>query len=60
MTTPTDPARVIAEARRQFEKEQFDLAVAAEVRLIRTTHQRSFWQRLLDKLPFTIEVRKKP
>lgn len=52
-----DPVRIILAAREQFRKELFDDAVKQEVERLRRQENRSLWQRLLDKLPFTITWR---
>lgn len=54
-----DPARILSAAREQFRKELFDDAVKREVELLRRQENRSLWQRLLGKLPFTITWRNK-
>lgn len=54
-----DYARVVRAARREFHKELFDDAVAREVTKLREQRGRSLWQRLLDKLPFTIQWKPK-
>ena len=58
MTLSTRQAEIIEAARRQVAQEIFDAHVAREVE--RLKQHRGLWQRLLDKLPFTIQVRRKP
>lgn len=51
---PKEYHDVVQEARRQFHAELFAERVREEVDLMRKQAGRSLWQRLLDKLPFTI------
>lgn len=47
------------ELRRELFGELFDAAVEAERARLRAQSNQSLWQRLLDKLPFTITIRRK-
>lgn len=47
-------AQVIEQARREFADELYREAVTQEVKRLRAEHNKSLWQRLIDKLPFTI------
>lgn len=53
-----DPKRILHAAQREFQRELFNRRVQEEVERLRTRHDRSLWQRLLDKLPFTITWKK--
>jgi hypothetical protein len=53
----TEVDAVLLAAVEQVARENFDAAVAAKVTELRT--RKSLWQRLLDKLPFTITIRRK-
>ena len=56
MTPDEQPtAQIVAQARREFLAELQGEAVAKEVARLRTQHNKSLWQRLIDKLPFTIQ-----
>lgn len=47
-------------ARKQYEQGLFDKLVRPRVESLRQAAQhKSLWQRLLDKLPFTITIRRK-
>lgn len=54
-----DPQEVIRCAERRFAKELFDAAVKRQVEALRARKNQSLWQRLIDKLPFTITRRAK-
>jgi hypothetical protein len=45
------------EANALIEKEQYDAEVERRANEIRAKYSRSLWQRLIDKLPFTIQRR---
>lgn len=51
------PDQIKEEARRCFERELLDDAVQEELKRLRSQHNQSLWQRLLDKLPFTLTRR---
>lgn len=47
-------AQAALEARALLDAEAWDEAVQAELKRLRAQRGRSLWQRLIDKLPFTI------
>jgi hypothetical protein len=50
---------VRAQAREEYRAESMRIAVNAEKARLRAQPQKSFWQRLTSKLPFTIHIERK-
>lgn len=53
-----DPDYISQLAREEFAREQHRIAVDTEVARLRSRSNRSFWQRFLEALPFTITWKK--